>query len=194
MISAARTTDRTRGGFSLMEIVMVLAIAAMVMGGAVGLMIYHSSESELRRVSSDIEVFAKQARTISMLQQKPYAVQFVTGKVLLLPLAEITGIPETTAPSRSPDDSAGSDDESASRTNAPIHKEITLKEGMVLSVRRWASEEFVEPEEKHSQVWRFDPNGLCEPLTLRLAYDGSTMENDFHPLTASIRESSMDIK
>ncbi|OYV03497.1 MAG: hypothetical protein CFE26_21240, partial [Verrucomicrobiales bacterium VVV1] len=39
MSSAART-DRTRGGFSLIEIVLVLAIAAMVMGGAVGLMIY----------------------------------------------------------------------------------------------------------------------------------------------------------
>lgn len=188
MISAARTTDRARGGFSLIEIVLVLAIAAMVMGGAVGLMIYHSSESELRRVSTEIEVFAKQARTISLLQQKPYAVQFVPGKVLLLPLAEITGIIETTgSPSEDPD-------ESSAQANAPIHKEITLKEGMALSVRRWASEEFMEPEEKKSQVWRFDPNGLCEPLTLRLVYDGSTMENDFHPLTAAIRESFMEIK
>jgi len=190
MISAVRINDRARGGFSLIEIVLVLAIAAMVMGGAVGLMIYHSSESELRRVSTEIEVFAKQARTISLLQQKPYAVQFVPGKVLLLPLAEITGIIETSAtgsPSEEPD-------EASSQANAPIHKEITLKEGMALSVRRWASEEFVEPEEKKSQVWRFDPNGLCEPLTLRLAYDGSTMENDFHPLTAAIRESYMEIK
>ena len=190
MISAARTTDRTRGGFSLIEIVMVLAIAAMVMGGAVGLMIYHSSESELRRVSSEIEVLAKQARTISLLQQKPYAIQFVPGKVLLLPLAEITGVLETAT--GSPSSEQG--DESASQANAPIHKEIALKEGMVLSVRRWASEEFMEPEEKHPQVWRFDPNGLCEPVTLRLAYDGSTMENDFHPLTAAVRESYMDIK
>lgn len=188
MISAARTTDRTRGGFSLLEIVMVLAIAAMVMGGAVGLMVYHSSESELRRVSSEIEVFAKQARTISMLQQKPYAVQFVPGKVLLLPLAEITGILESSG-SRSPEESSGNPE-----TNAPIHKEIVLRPDLEVSVRRWASDSWLVPDERNSQVWRFDPNGLCEPLAIRMVYDGSMMENEFHPLTAAIRETFMEIK
>lgn len=189
MISAAKS-DRARGGFSLMEIVMVLAIAAMVMGGAVGLMVYHSSESELRRVSSDIEVFAKQARTISLLQQKPYAIQFVPGKVLLLPLAEITGIVETSTTPRDPGEVGSSNPEA----NTPIHKEILLKPEMELSIRRWASDTWLMPDDKHSEVWRFDPNGLCEPITIRMVYDGSTMENDFHPLTASIRDSSMEIK
>lgn len=188
MTSAARTTDRAPGGFSLLEIVMVLAIAAMVMGGAVGLMVYHSSESELRRVSSEIEVLAKQARTISLLQQKPYAVQFVPGKVLLRPLAEITGVLETTNPRG--EEGSGSPSESS----APIHKEITLRPELELSVRRWASDSWLQPDEKKSQVWRFDPNGLCEPISVRMVYDGSTMENDFHPLTAAIRESYMEIK
>ena len=190
MISAVRTTDRTRGGFSLMEIVMVLAIAAMVMGGAVGLMVYHSSERELRRVSSEVEVLAKQARTISLLQQKPYAIQFVPGKVLLLPLAEITGMVEKSTNS-SPDDSGAPSNPEA---RAPIHKEIDLKPEMEFSIRRWASDTWLQPDEKHSQVWRFDPNGLCEPIAIRMVYDGSTMENDFHPLTASIRDSYMEIK
>lgn len=191
MISAARTNDdRARGGFSLLEIVMVLAIAAMVMGGAVGLMVYHSSESELRRVSSEIEVFAKQARTISLLQQKPYAIQFIPGKVLLLPLAEITGVAESTT-TRAPDEAEPSSNPQA---NAPIHKEIDLKPEMELSIRRWASDTWLQPDEKRSQIWRFDPNGLCEPITIRMAYKGSTMENDFHPLTAAIRDSSMEIK
>ena len=190
MISAAKTSDRARGGFSLMEIVMVLAIAAMVIGGAVGLMVYHSSESELRRVSSDIEALAKQARTISVLQQKPYAVQFVPGRVLLLPLAEITGVLDS-ATSRPTDDSEASADPQA---NAPIHKQVELKPEMEFSIRRWASDKWVQPDEKLSQVWRFDPNGLCEPLSIRMVYKDSTMENDFHPLTASIRDSVMEIK
>jgi len=188
MISAARTTDRTRGGFSLIEIVMVLAIAAMVMGGAVGLMVYHSSERELRRVSTEVEVLAKQARTISLLQQKPYAIQFVPGKVLLLPLAEITGVVESST-TREPEEPSSNPD-----ARAPVHKELELKPEMEFSIRRWASDTWLQPDEKHSQVWRFDPNGLCEPITIRMVYDGSTMENDFHPLTASIRDSSMEIK
>ena len=54
MISAARTTEPQRG-FTLIEIVMVLAIAAIVVGGAVGLMIYSSDERNLRNTSGEIE-------------------------------------------------------------------------------------------------------------------------------------------
>ena len=42
---------------------MVLAIASIVMGGAVGMMIYSSDERALSRASGDIELLAKRART-----------------------------------------------------------------------------------------------------------------------------------
>ena len=72
MISAAKTNNRLPG-FSLLEIVMVLAIASIVMGGALGMMVMHSDEHVLRRASGEIELMAKRARTTAILKQTPYA-------------------------------------------------------------------------------------------------------------------------
>ena len=67
---------------------MVLAIAGIVMGGAVGFMIFSSDERALRNASGEIELMAKRARTIAILQQTPYAVEFREGRVNLLPWAQ----------------------------------------------------------------------------------------------------------
>nr|MCU0749294.1 prepilin-type N-terminal cleavage/methylation domain-containing protein [Akkermansiaceae bacterium] len=90
MISAAKTSNprHRRAGFTLIEIVMVLGIAAIVMGGAVGMMIYSSDERVLRDASGEIEMLAKRARTTSILQQTPYALEFREGIVRLMPLAQ----------------------------------------------------------------------------------------------------------
>ena len=82
MISAVRTNKPQRG-FTLIEIVMVLAISAIVMGGAIGLMIFSSDERVLRNASGEIELLAKRARTIAILNQTPYALEFREGVVRL---------------------------------------------------------------------------------------------------------------
>ena len=56
MTKAVRT--KQSGGFTLIEIVMVLAIAAVIMGGAVGLMVLSSDERVLRNVSGEVEALA----------------------------------------------------------------------------------------------------------------------------------------
>ena len=88
MISAVRTLNNRSPGFTLLEIVIVLAIAALMMGGAVGLMVYSSDERVLRNSSGEIEVLAKRARTTAILLQTPYALEFRERVVRLLPLAE----------------------------------------------------------------------------------------------------------
>ena len=79
MTSAAKTTE-SRRGFTLLEIVIVLAIAAVIMGGAVGMMVYSSDERVLRDASGEIEMLAKRARTTAILQQTPYALEFRQGR------------------------------------------------------------------------------------------------------------------
>src|SRR6478752_6594950 len=87
MISAAKTNKSPRG-FSLLEIVIVLAIIAVILGSAVGLMVFSSDERVLRNTSGEIELLAKRARTIAILHQTPYALEFREGIVRLLPLAQ----------------------------------------------------------------------------------------------------------
>jgi len=194
MISAVRTTDR-RSGFTLIEMVMVLALAALVVAGAVGRMVYSSDRRQLERKSAEIEVFAKRARTIAQLQQKPYALQFIPGKVRLLPFAEAAGS-ESLMPSGRPVGGArvSEPEGEPAATVAPVYDEIPLEGEFAIFVRRWASDTWLPMNDRQPQVWRFDPDGLCEPLGVRLTLSESWVEQTYHPLTASVTDFSTQFK
>jgi prepilin-type N-terminal cleavage/methylation domain-containing protein len=185
MISAVRT-NKAPTGFTLIEIVMVLAIAAIVMGGAVGMMVYSSDERTLRNTSGDVELLAKRARTTAILNQTPYALEFREGVVRLLPLAN-----------------AGLDRRKISKNLVEPDSEdvvldssrqIHLENGVKIFVRRWNSAEWLSTLKEVVHVWRFDPDGLCEPITLRFTLDKSWVEDTYHPLTATISESSLEAR
>ena len=181
MTSAVRTTNRSHG-FTLLEIVMVLAIAAMVMGGAAGFMIYSSDERALRDVSGQIELLAKRARTTSILQQTPYALEFRMGIVRMLPLARAGIVGKGRAGLGDLSETVDDD------------RQVDLKEGMSISILRWNSDKWLPTGKDTIHVWRFDPDGLCEPISVRLSLDKSWSEDTYHPLTATIRDSQLEAR
>lgn len=187
MTSAVRTIDRGPRGFTLIEIVMVLAIAAIVMGGAVGMMIYSSDERALRNASGEIELLAKRARTTAILQQTPYALEFRQGIVRLMPLALAGRIERRTTGGHR----VGGEPETE---NIGEQWKYVLDGGMNVFVRRWNSNEWLPTGKNSIHVWRFDPNGLCEPLSVRLTLDKSWCEDTYHPLTGSIRDSQLEAR
>ena len=173
MISAAKTNEPS-SGFTLIEIVMVLALAAVLIGGALGIMFNSSDEKPLKNTSGEIELLAKRAHTISILHQTPYALEFRQGIVRLLPLAQAGMDPKRV--SKDPvADAAGSDK----------NRQVVLEEGVNLEIRRWNTEKWLGIAKDGVEIWRFDPDGLCEPLSIHIGYRNSWMEETFHPLTAS---------
>jgi prepilin-type N-terminal cleavage/methylation domain-containing protein len=191
MTSAARTNNFRRG-FTLLEIVMVLAIAAIITGGAVGLMVFSSAERELRDTGGKIEVFAKRARTISILQQTPYALEFLPGKIRLLPLAEAGSDRKTTALGNSIGGREVLEDTPKGRQ--PVRDELSLPNHMGTSLRRWNSDAWVPLAQGKPQIWRFDPDGLSEPVSIRLVVDQGWLEDTYHPLTATVRDTAMEVR
>ncbi|MCP5532134.1 MAG: type II secretion system protein [Akkermansiaceae bacterium] len=187
MTSAARTTDRRNRGFTLLELVVVLSIAAIVLAGGVGMMIYSSDERELSDVSSGIELLAKKARTMAILQQTPYALEFRDGVVKLLPLAN-AGMDETRLTSGR---QVGGevDDESAGVVDS-----YHLSGDVGMFVRRWNSDAWLTTRNKSIHIWRFDPNGISEPLGVRLTLNDSWSEDTYHPLTATIRDRQFEMR
>ena len=123
----------------------------------------------------------KRARTIAILHQTSYALEFREGVVRLLPLAQAGQIERRTAGGRrvggEPVEQAGE------------HMQYVLENGMTMAIRRWDSEAWLGTDKNSIHVWRFDPTGLCEPISLRLSLDKSWSEDSYHPLTATIRES-----
>lgn len=185
------------GGFSLLEIVIVLGLAAVLVGGAIAVMVISDSERTLRGAAGEIEVLAKRARAVALLQQTPYALEFTDGRVRMLPLAEVglegEDLLEVQAEAAAAEESAGVPPELRRRT--PVRSDVALGRGTRLEIRRWGNDDFLPVEgERAIQVWRFDPNGLCEPVTVRLTLGDNWIEEEYHPLTASVRDTAMSTK
>lgn len=176
-------------GFTLLEIVIVLLVAGVVFGAAVGVMLGSSSERALTSTSSEIELLAKKARTAAILHQKPYAIEFDEKKLRLLPFAEASESERTTALGNQIGGTAVDEDDGPT-----LREEITIDPDITLGVRHWNTENFITPSKNFSPVWRFDPNGLSEPITIRMTVGESYAQDTYHPLTATISDSEMEAK
>ncbi len=188
MISAAKTShDPAHAGFSLLEIVIVLAIAAVILGGAVGRMVYSSDERVIRNTSGEIELLAKRARTMAILHQAPYALEFRQKQVRILPYAEAGEDERRKIRGREIGGAVVKDAEES-------ENEIQLPAEMQISIRRWNADKWLPTGKDTVHVWRFNSDGLCEPISVRMALENSQGEDDYHPLTATIRDSRLDAK
>lgn len=182
MTSAARTD--ARGGFTLLEIVVVIALIAIVLGSAVGAMYLNSEERILTDASGEVELLAKQARTTAIFKQTPYALEFREGVARVLPLA-LAGMDEKTT--------AGGRRIGGEKELPPATAEYHWDPEIHLSVRRWNSTEWLSVGKKAIHVWRFDPEGISEPLSIRYNTEKSWLEDTFHPLTATIQDTQSEI-
>lgn len=182
----ARATKSAAAGFTLLEIVVVLVLIAVLAGGAISVMVNSDDDRAFKESSGEIEALAKRARTVAALQQRPYALEFFENRVRLMPLAEAVIEPAERQKAESMLEINGGGDES-------VHAEWSSDDGMNMLVRRWASDTWIPIDEKSRQVWRFDPEGFCEPVGVRLETKKSWMEMEFHPLTGSIRYKSKEV-
>lgn len=178
-----------RRGFTLIEIVIVMAIVAVVMGGSIAAMLHSSPEKVLTNASSEIELLAKKARTAAILHQKPYAIEFHENKLRLLPFGEASESERTTALGNQIGGTAIDEDDGPT-----LREEINIDPDITLGVRRWNTEDFVAPSKNFVPVWRFDPNGLSEPITVRMTVGESYAQDTYHPLTATIADSELEAK
>lgn len=185
MTSTARTYKRSRG-FTLLEIIIVLSIAAIVMAGAVGMMIYSSDERTLRDYSGKIELLAKRAHTTAILKQTSYAIEFRQGIVRMLPLARALEDTKTVRGRRIGGELVAQEGDE--------ERQINLKEGINTSIRRWNSEAWISTAKDNIFIWRFDPDGLCEPITVHLSLGDSWSEDTYSPLTAAISEHQFETR
>ncbi len=176
-------------GFTLLEIVIVLAVSALIIGGAITTVILSSAERKLKNASSEIELLAKRARTAAILHQTPYAIRFHPGSIAVLPLAETNDLNRTTALGN---EIGGTESEQTSRPT--LHDSIEIDPDILLTIRHWNATDFTTPTEVQAPIWRFDPDGLSEPLTVRLTIDDSYAQDTYHPLTATITDSELEAK
>lgn len=185
--------QRSSQGFTLIEIVLVLVLIALMIGGALGYMVVSDDERVLRRSSVEVEVLAKRARALAALQQRPYALEFHEQTVTLMPLAEAMLDPRDREHAIKRQEMMIAEGAAPAPAFNPVHANWTMDEDVRMFVRRWASDVWLPVDTKNRHVWRFEPEGFCEPIGVRFTMEKSWLEAEFHPLTAGIREQAQEI-
>lgn len=179
---------------------MVLSLMMLVIGGAIGSMYMNRDEARLNDSIQEIEVLAKRARTIATLQQRPYALEFTVRGVQMMPFAESTMDEQDReymidAQERAREAFVAED--GATRPQAGVRDGWLQDETdpVIMLIRRWGSSDWIELKQRDREVWRFDPNGICEPVGVRLEMDnGNWISSFFHPLTAAATEIESEIR
>lgn len=171
-----------RKGFTLLELIVVMAIVVVVFGSAAYMISIPNLEKDIRQAHSDIEGLALRARAMSHTYQTPFVVELREGEARLRPLAN----PDAEI---APEVSEEVGEPSSLRPLASMSWPVVVKidPQYRMAVRRWNSNDFKIVSDNVVETWIHQPNSPCEPLVIELeSEDGRAyLSREFHPLTAS---------
>lgn len=179
-------------GFSLIEVVVVIAIIGIMFGTAIMMVSSPQQEAKIREAHSEIEDLARQAREMSVSYQQPFVVELREGEVHMMPLARpqeriVEDLSEATE-----DQKAGL----KKLESMSWPRVVTLDPEYELWVLRWGQQFYQLVEEDTVERWIHTPNSPCEPLSIKLvSRDGSSLlSRTYHPLTAMAEDEELEIR
>ncbi|MDB6004933.1 MAG: hypothetical protein JWR15_1920 [Prosthecobacter sp.] len=149
---------RRAAAFTLLEIMVVIAIAALIIGIGAGAMQNVGEENELKKASQGVEGIFMTAVHRAYTSSSAHVVAFDEQGVMLL-----------------------GDNPQASTASTSV----TLPKGTRLLLRRMGSDKLV-PAAGQRVLLR--PGGLCEPLMLQFNWKGSTVSTSLDPLTGGFTD------
>ena len=160
MISGRNKAGRRAGGFTLLEMLAVMAIMVIMLGIASFAIRQAAPEPSVRKPGDELVRLAKTAVRASAIQGRGFSVAIDKGGFTLL----------------------GAEDAQRDR--------ISIPKGMKIHIKRWGAREW---EEADGHRWWFGSQGLCEPLSVRLAAKDSALMLKFTPLTGTPSEEELEV-
>ena len=171
-----------RRAFTLMEMLIVLAIIGLVFAGTFTGLSSLNSQKVLTQPYDDIRSMAKTAWQRALAEQRPYQIRFYPDRFVL-----------------EPRQAANEDDYKLSqKTDKPVQQgseveTVTIPPEVLMEVRRWGQSQWIRPQVSPPVAWIFEHSGLCEPMSVRFTSEESgTLGGRFDPLTASVIEEIHD--
>jgi prepilin-type N-terminal cleavage/methylation domain-containing protein len=167
------------GGFTIIEIVVTLSIVALLIAMAMGSTITLSHTRALEEPISKVQEYAKKARNMAILEQRPYMVEITPHSVGVFSLVSVDG------------NAAGGFGAAEAAAPKGRVEYYEFDPDVALSVKRWRGTEFAPPSR---QVWIFERSGLCEPLTVRADSPHGFIEVSFNALDAHVEDKASEIR
>ena len=158
-------------GFSLLEMIIVLALIMLFSGFLVVGLGNDKPERLLTRASSEIKAAALRASQMALLHRRDYYVHFVDRSAIL------SESPVSPAEQLAV---AGADSRTIERYPMPDEVKAELQ---LPGTKEWRN--------PSGFSWRFRSSGLSDPVLLRYSYDRSFIELNFNVLTARAEEISL---
>lgn len=202
--------------FTLIELVLVLAILAVIAGAAVPSITGLMADAEARKPLEELARLAKQTRLRAMEEKRPYQIAFTstgyTATRYLSPYLQAAQIDEfiqrteleaeqkleagvmqesgeTTESVAEAAAASSGPQQSAPTTQAfkEWTEKHTLPEGMMCSIQYWYEPQAMPLEGTVVRLWVFQPTGMVTPLTVTMTTaSGSSYSARFNALTADI--------
>lgn len=170
-ILASPRSGARRQGFTLLEVVIVLAIMVLLMGIAVVSFDSVGREHDLKHPAAELERMTVEAVQRASIYERPQVVTFESGSFAMRYKTDADGI-------------ATKADETT------WERRVKLPQGMKLSLRRFGASKFAQAAGQRLVI---APGGLCEPLTARFELGESWIEVTLDPLSGSAQDESMHI-
>ncbi len=173
----------------------VIALLVLIIGITIPTMVNMGLEQDLRENSTDVQQQARRVRLLAMKSGNTRDLFFTRHSCFLAPIVgddEEEGSamtdPELTRRLLRGVDITVQEEEELETAADPALPKIDLPEGFEFRVysderKRWLPVQLWR--------WRFQPNGLCEPLTIRIAEGENFAEMTFSPLTARVEEENL---
>lgn len=181
--------------FTLIEMILVIAVMLLAMTALVPLLSNRADERELKAAADTLEKFARTARAKAAYRGAQASIIFSeSGFSLYVSERDEAGMEATFE--REDDGmlweveggaSSAKNKKQADDARSKPKESHELGKGVVVKLRPWLSTRWSQPAD---YLWEFQKSGLCEPLAVRFELGESWIELAFNPLTAQVQEES----
>ncbi len=161
-----------RRAFTLMEMLVALAIIGIIVAGSVVAVGSLNDERKLRTPLNELRIFAKRAWARSMEEQRAWQIRLTADRFIL----------EPKQPVHEEDRKLFNDVDAQLKRGSGVDTYVIDAE-IRMEVRHWGETEWHSPR---PDAWVFEHSGLCEPINVRFISEFGSISVSFDPLTAAV--------
>jgi prepilin-type N-terminal cleavage/methylation domain-containing protein len=188
-----RVCGRSASAFTLIEVVVVMALIALIIGISAMSLSSVNAERRIMEPGVKLKKYARDALRLALATQRSYSIEMHNTYFVLR---------ETNVREEDMEDWEEKRRQQARETKldnlygdeepkGPVQRIIeryNLPEGTQVQWKRWLDKHFVDIEPEQGAVWQFDASGICEPVGIRFLGDEGFIEMIFNPLTAKVQD------